>query len=116
MNNLFNNENKAKAKSILAKATSHICADLHLIAKSTADGIVKAEASIVNRLTGQEKDSIIEDRHNKTEETQDQFKDIAETISNEFNRGAKTIKTSFGKFTRVEPTVVMSEAQTFNND
>lgn len=65
---------KQNLKEGTAKAVSFIAGDAHFMVKSTADGIVRAEASIVHSLTGKSKHAIVEDRHNKTEETQEGVK------------------------------------------
>ena len=64
----------SKIKNVTAKGISMVCGDLHLIAKSSADGIANTEAYFVNKLTGRAKAHIIEDRHNKTEQTQELIK------------------------------------------
>lgn len=105
------------AKNILAKGTSFILGDAHFLTKSLADGIVKAESIIVNKLTGQDKDAIIEDRHNETEKTQENFKLMASFIKDEVRRGAKSFTTSAGKLTKVEPTFQSKTTDTFvDND
>ena len=110
-------ELSTNAKNIAAKVTSFVCADAHFITKSVADGIVKLEASIVNKLTGQSKDEITEDRHNKTEECQEEWLTMGKYIHDEVRRGARTIITKSGKLTRIDPTVVVSQTETFvNND
>lgn len=68
-------------------------ADLHLVLKSSADGVARSEAFFVNKLTGRSKDSIIEDRHNKTEATQELIKAmpglVGGVVSGLFKRSKK---------------------------
>jgi uncharacterized protein YoxC len=71
----------SKFKNNTAKVVSFLHADAHLVLKSAADGVAKSEAFFVNKLTGRAKAHIIEDRHNKTEETQETIKAIPGLIS-----------------------------------
>ena len=64
----------SKFKTNTAKVVSYLHSDAHLLLKSAADGVANSEAFWVNKLTGRAKDSIIEDRHNRTEETQELIK------------------------------------------
>lgn len=66
----------SKFRTNTAKVVSYLHADAHLLLKSSADGVAKSEAFFVNKLTGRAKDSIIEDRHNKTEATQELIKSM----------------------------------------
>lgn len=66
----------SKLRNNTAKVVSFLHSDAHLLLKSAADGVAKSEAFFVHQITGRSKDSIIEDRHNKTEQTQEQIKAV----------------------------------------
>ena len=82
--------NKATLANGTASVVTFLAADAHLILKSAADGVVKAEAYLVNKLTGEAKTAIIEDRHNKTAETQENLIKGCELIK---ERIAKLVST-----------------------
>jgi hypothetical protein len=69
-------------KQGVAICTKSLFGNLHFGLKATADGVANAEASIVHKLTGISKAHLIEDRHNKTEETQEKIKAEFSKISN----------------------------------
>jgi hypothetical protein len=84
----------SKFRTNTAKVVSFLHSDAHLLLKSAADGVAKSEAFFVNKLTGRAKSSIIEDRHNKTEETQEQIKAIPGIISSSVGKLFKASATA----------------------
>ena len=68
-----------------SKLSSHILGDVHFILKSSADITARTEAKIVNKFTGRAESSVIEDRHNRTEATQQLVKDAAKMMYDNLN-------------------------------
>lgn len=83
-------KNPFKKGRVLATATSklssYILGDVHFLLKSSADITARTEAKIVNKCTGRAESSVIEDRHNRTEETQQLIKDAASMMYDNLNR------------------------------
>jgi len=92
MNNLKQEimKNPFKKGSIVAmttsKLSSYILGDMHFVLKSSADITARAEAKISNKLTGRAESSVIEDRHNRTEETQKTIIIASAMLYNELNK------------------------------
>lgn len=102
-------EDEPKAKkynfspsNILASVLTSGFSELHFVTKSMADGMLKLsdlvpvlEAKLVSKITKEEQDDIIEDRHNKTAESQEAiingFKSIGNTMSKAHNHVMEVI-------------------------
>lgn len=76
----FINKAKTLAHKAAVSATTSTLGNAHFIAKSTADTIVLAEASIIKKLTGKSIEHTTEDRHNATEDAQDMAKAFGNKI------------------------------------
>jgi len=61
-------------KSILATAIRYASGDAHIIVQSMADGIVRFESKLVNKLTKESRHDIEKQRHQHTVETQELVK------------------------------------------
>lgn len=73
-------ETKRKFANGVARATSSILGDVHLGLQSMADGVSNLEGSIVNKLTGVNKESVVQARRWKTQQRQDKIKSDIEQM------------------------------------
>ena len=71
-----------KFRKAIAWTASHTLGDTHFVLKSAADATAATEAYIVNKMTGKEYKSIIEDRHNSTEAKQAAVKAASISMNN----------------------------------
>jgi|AntDeeMinimDraft_6_1070357.scaffolds.fasta_scaffold14409_2 hypothetical protein len=77
---------KQKIKNGTAKVLSFFAGDAHFVLKTGADGVARSEAYLVHKLTGKAKTAVIEDRHNRTEATQDKIKEASRLFKESIRR------------------------------